>query len=99
MAASAPPPFSNNDINWNEKFAMLVESIGENLKLPDHCTSELGKWYTNERKVSFTTARRVQMEGMKTIVSILYNHSRLRKLGSDEKIIMKKMISELKSIA
>jgi len=66
---------SNNDINWNEKFAMLVEYIGENMKLPDQRTSELGKWYTNERKVSFTTARRVQMEGMKAIVSILYNHS------------------------
>jgi hypothetical protein len=36
---------------------------------------------------------------MKVIASILYKSSRLRKLGSDEKISVKKMISELKSIA
>jgi hypothetical protein len=39
------------------------------------------------------------MQGMKAIVSILYNHNHLRKLGSGEKIRVKKKISELKSIA
>ncbi len=89
----------NNDINWNENFAMLVEYVGENFKLPDQRKSKLGKWYASERKVSYTTARGDRIQGMKAIVSILYNRSHLRKLGSDEKIRVKKMISELKSIA
>ena len=90
---------SNNDISWDANFAMLVEYVGENLKLPDDRKSKLGKWYTNERKVAYTTARGGRIQGMKAIVSILYNRSHLRKLGSDEKIRVKKMISELKSIA
>jgi len=47
----------------------------------------------------FTTARGDRMQGMKAIVSILHHRSHLRQLGSDEKISVKKMISELKSIA
>jgi hypothetical protein len=78
---------------------MLVEYVGENFKLPDQRKSKLGKWYNNEKGKSSTTARGVCMQGMKAIVSILYKSSRLRKLGSDEKIRVKKMISELKSIA
>ena len=60
---------------------------------------KLGVWYINERNNSHTTARGDCMQGMKAIVSILYNHNHLRKLGSDEKVRVKKMISELKSIA
>jgi len=37
------------------------------------------------------------MQGKQAIVSILYNHNHFRKLGSDEKIRVKKKISELKS--
>jgi hypothetical protein len=90
---------SNNDRSWDANFAMLVEYVGENFKLPDQRKSKLGKWYNNEKGKSSTTARGVCMQGMKAIVSILYKSSRLRKLGSDEKIRVKKMISELKSIA
>ena len=90
---------SNNDISWDANFAMLVEYVGENFKLPEQSKSKLGKWYTNEKGRSSTTARRVHIQGMKAIISILNNCSRLRKLGSDEKIRVKKMISELKSFA
>jgi len=77
----------------------VVEYVGENFRLPSQKKSELGKWYTNERKVSYTTARGDRMQSMKAIVSILYNRSKIRQLGSDEKISVKKNISELKSIA
>ena len=90
---------SNNDISWDANFAMLVEYVGENFKLPEQSKSKLGKWYTNEKGRSSTTARRVHIQGMKAIISILNNCSRLRKLGSDEKIRVKKKISELKSFA
>ena len=92
---------SNSDISWDTNFAMLVEYVGENFKLPSQKVngSKLGKWYNTERNRSHTTARGDCMQGMKAIVSILYNRSHLRKLGSDEKIRVKKMISELKSIA
>ena len=86
---------------------MLVEYVDENFRLPKqkdgptsvNGKSKLGMWYINERNKSHTTARGDCMQGMKAIVSILYNHNHLRKLGSDEKIRVKKMISELKSIA
>ena len=90
---------SNNDINWNANFAGVVEYVGEHFKLPDQRKSELGMWYSSERKRSITTARGDHMQSLKAIVSILYNRSHLRQLGSDEKISVKKMISELKSIA
>ena len=98
---------SNNDLSWDANFAKLVEYVGENFKQPSqkdgptavNGKSKLGKWYHNEKGKSFTTARGVYMQGMKVIVSILYDRSRLRKLGSDEKIRVKNMISELKSIA
>ena len=70
---------SNNDISWDTNFAMLVEYVGENFKLPDQCKSKLGKWYNNEKGKSSTTARGVRMQGMKAIVSILYKSSHLRK--------------------
>jgi len=66
---------SNNDINWNANFAMLVEYVGENFKLPKQCKSKLGIWYCHERNNSHTTARGVRIQGMKAIVSILFNHS------------------------
>ncbi len=92
---------SNNDISWNANFAMLVEYVGENFKLPskkdgptsDNGKTKLGKWYLIERNKSHTTARGDCMEDMQAIVSILYNRNHLRKLGSDEKIGVKKMIS------
>ena len=90
---------SNNDINWNANFAGVVEYVGEHFKLPDQRKSELGMWYSSERKRSITTARGDRMQSLKAIVSILYNRNHLRQLGSDEKIRVKKMISELKSIA
>jgi hypothetical protein len=34
---------SNNDISWNPNFAMLVEYVDENFKLPDQRKSKLGK--------------------------------------------------------
>jgi len=40
---------SNNDISWDANFAMLVEYVGENFKLPDQRKSKLGKWYNNEK--------------------------------------------------
>jgi hypothetical protein len=98
---------SNNDISWNANFIMLVEYVGENFRLPSqkdgptsvNGKSKFGVWYINERNKSRTTARDDCMQGMKAIVSILYNHNHLRKLDSDEKIRVKKMINELKSIA
>jgi hypothetical protein len=90
---------SNNDINWNANFAGVVEYVGEHFKLPDQRKSELGMWYSSERKRSITTARGDRMQSLKAIVSILYNRNHLRQLGSDEKIRVKKIISELKSIA
>ncbi len=90
---------SYNDINWNTNFAGVVEYVGEHFRLPDRRKSELGKWYSNERNRSHTTARGDRIKAMKAIVSILYNHSHLRQLGSDKKISVKKMSSELKSIA
>ena len=90
---------SNSNKSWEATFSMLVEYVGENFKLPEQRKTKLGMWYVNERNLSHTTAREVRMQGMKAIVSFMYNRSRLRKLGSDEKIRVKKMISELKSIA
>jgi hypothetical protein len=98
---------SMNDQSWNANFAMLVEYVSENFRLPSqkdgptsvNGKSKLGMWYINERNNSHTTAKGDCMQGMKAIVSILYNRSRPRILGSDEKIRVKKIISELKSIA
>ena len=90
---------SNNDINWNANFAGVVEYVGENFRLPSQKESKLGKWYSDEKNKLLTTARGDRMQSMNVIVSILYNRSRLRQLRSDEKISVKKMISELKSIA
>ena len=90
---------SNNDINWNANFAGVVEYVGENFRLPSQKESKLGKWYSDEKNKSLTTARGDRMQSMNVIVSILYNRSRLRQLRSDEKISVKEMISELKSIA
>jgi hypothetical protein len=93
---------SNNDLSWDASFAKVVEYVGENFKQPssvdrptsDNGKTKLGKWYINERNKSHTTARGVRMQGMKAIVSILYNYNgnRLRKLGSDEKFRVKKLI-------
>ena len=77
---SSATKISNNDISCDANFAMLVEYVGENFKLHDQRKSKLGKWYTNERKVSYTTARGDRIQGMKAIVSILYNRSHLRKI-------------------
>jgi hypothetical protein len=77
----------------------MVEYVDENFRLPDQRKSKLGMWYTIERNRSHTTARGDRIQAMKVIVSILYNCSHLRQLGSYKKISMKKMISELKSIA
>ena len=97
---------SNNDISWDANFAMLVEYVGENFKLPSqkdgpttvNSKSKLGVWYKNERYKSHTTARGVRIQGMKAIISILYSGNNLHKLGdsSGEKIRVKKKISELK---
>jgi hypothetical protein len=95
---------SNNDPRWEANFAKLVEYVGENFRLPSQVDGptivtgkqKLGKWYGAERNKSQTTARGDRMQGMKAITSILYHVNRLRKLGSDEKIRVKKMISELK---
>ena len=88
---------SITDKKWNAKFAELVAYVGENFKLPTTHDSELGRWYNNERKRTFTTARADRMQSMKAIKSILYNKTRLRKqLGSDDTMKVKKMISELK---
>ena len=89
---------------WDANFAKLVEYVGENFKQPslvegptsDNGKTKLGKWYNSERNYSYTTSRGDCMQGMKAIVSFLYNRTHLRKLGSDEKIRVKKMISELK---
>ena len=90
----------NNNIHWNDRFAELVEYVGENFKLPAQRDSKLGKWYNNEKNKSLTTARGDRMQRMKAIVSILYKGTHLRKLGSDEKIRVKEMISDLqKSLA
>jgi hypothetical protein len=83
---------------------MLVEHVGEYSKLPTQVDGpttvtgkqKLGNWYSYERNKSHTTARGDCMQSMKAITSILYNSNRLRKLGSDEKTRVKKMISELK---
>jgi hypothetical protein len=95
---------SNNDLRWEANFAKLVEYVGKYLKLPSQVDGptavtgkqKLGMWYGAERNKSHTTARGDRMQGMKAITSILYHVNRLRKLGSDEKIRVKKMISELK---
>jgi hypothetical protein len=34
-----------NDQSWNANFAMLVEYVGENFKLPDQRKSKVGMWY------------------------------------------------------
>ena len=60
--------------------------------------SNLGKWYNNEKNKSHTTARGDRMQRMIAITSILYNRSWLRKLGSDEKIRVKEMISDLQKL-
>ena len=78
---------------------MLVEYVDENFRLPKqkdgptsvNGKSKLGMWYINERNNSHTTAKGDCMQGMKAIVSILYNRSRPRILGSDEKIRVKKL--------
>jgi hypothetical protein len=98
---------SNNDLRWEANFAKLVEYVGKYLKLPSQVDGptavtgkqKLGMWYGAERNKSHTTARGDRMLVMKAIVSILYNRSRPRILGSDEKIRVKKIITELKSIA
>ena len=41
---------SNNDISWDANFAMLVEYVGENFKLPDQRKSKLGKWYNKMKR-------------------------------------------------
>ena len=94
--------FSNNDNYWNAKFAEVVEYIDENLRLPTQKESKLGKWYSYQKSKSLTTACQDRVDRVKSlnaIVSILYNGSHLRQLRSDEKNSVKKMISELKSIA
>jgi hypothetical protein len=100
---------SNNDISWDTNFAKLVEYARENFRLPcqmDGPTTvtskqKLGKWYAHERGRSSTTARGVCIQGMKSMISILYSGSNPRKLGdnSSKKNRVTKMISELKSIA
>ena len=72
----------------------MQEEVVRGTRTPtsDNGKTKLGKWYINERNKPHTTARGVRMQGMKAIVSILYN-------GNREKIRVKKMISELKSIA
>jgi hypothetical protein len=97
---AAATKIRNNDIRWNERFAELVEYVSENFKLPSQRESKLGGWYRDERNKSLTTARGDRMQRMKAIVSILYKGTHLRKLGSDEKIRVKEMISDLqKSLA
>jgi hypothetical protein len=72
---------SNNDRSWNATFAMLVEYVGENFRLPsqvdgpiaDNGKTKLGGWCANERRKAHTTARGVCMQGMKEITSILLN--------------------------
>jgi hypothetical protein len=90
---------SNNDNDWNANFAKVVEYIDENLRVPSQRESTLGMWLSVQKNKSLTTARGDRMKSLNAIVSILYNRSRLRQLRSDEKNSMKKMISELKSIA
>jgi hypothetical protein len=93
---------SNNDNDWNANFAEVVEYIDENLRLPTQKESKLGKWYSYQKSKSLTTACQDRVDRVKSlnaIVSILYNGSHLRQLRSDEKNSVKKMISELKSIA
>ena len=99
---------SNNDRSWNATFAMLVEYVGENFRLPfqrDGPTAvnnktKLGKWYNTVRNKSHTTARGDRMLVMKAITAIMYNGNRLRNnLGPSVKNNVKKMISELKSLS
>ena len=90
---------SNNDNDWNANFAEVVEYIDENLRVPSQRESTLGMWLSVQKSKSLTTARGDRMKSLNAIVSILYNRSRLRQLRSDEKNSVKKMISELKSIA
>jgi hypothetical protein len=77
----------------------VVEYIDENLRVPSQRESTLGKWYSVQKSKSLTTARGDNMKSLNAIVSILYNRNHLRQLRSDEKNSVKKMISELKSIA
>ena len=90
---------SNNDNNWNANFAEVVEYIDENLRVPSQRESTLGMWLSVQKNKSLNTARGDRMKSLNAIVSILYNRSRLHQLRSDEKNSVKKMISELKSIA
>jgi hypothetical protein len=70
---------SKNDQSWDANFAMLVEYVGENFKLP--CSrdgpiavngkTKLGWWYSNECKKNSTPAWGVHIQGMKAIKSIL----------------------------
>ena len=39
---------NNGIISWDANFAMLVEYVGENFKLPDQRKSKLGKWYNGK---------------------------------------------------
>ena len=98
---------SKSDRSWNANFAMLVKYVGQHFKLP-HCKdgptavngkTKLGKWYSNERNKSHTTARGDRMLVMKEITSILYTGRHLRNLGPSVKNNVKKMISELKSLS
>jgi hypothetical protein len=100
---------SKSDRSWNANFAMLVKYVGQHFKLP-HCKdgptavngkTKLGKWYSNERNKSHTTARGDRMLVMKEITSILYigRGRHLRNLGPSVKNNVKKMISELKSLS
>jgi hypothetical protein len=71
---------SNNDISWDANFAMLVEYVGENFRLPSRVDGptvvngkqKLGVWYNYESKRQSTPARGVCIQGMKVIKSILY---------------------------
>jgi hypothetical protein len=71
---------SNNDQSWDANFAMLVEYVGENFRLPSRVDGptvvngkqKLGVWYNYESKRQSTPARGVCIQGMKVIKSILY---------------------------
>ena len=41
---------NNGIISWDANFAMLVEYVGENFKLPDQRKSKLGKWYNKMKR-------------------------------------------------
>jgi hypothetical protein len=93
----------NNDRSWNVTFAMLVEYVCENFRLPsqvdgpiaDNGKTKLGQWYANERRRAHTTARGVCMQGMKEITSILYNGRHLCNHGPNDRIRVKNMAQNI----